>query len=349
MAVAEEAGVPVDSNSDIARTARLFDERDGRGPREPAPSGQLRHMVGIQYYFDEDINWRDGHYYMPLSAWGLTAISQVRFWQDRHDWEHGYRGVLSVVFTVMDQKGIRSAKTAWASRPEEIAAEIWKQVKDSLSTQNLPEPRYWHLDWNLEPSKEQKENKGKDWKGYENTSPLLVNLPGKWEDRPGDLAQVVPDRLLRAKKISRYSVDHGVVLAGTYMKTYTRLTTMEAANESARHAVNAVIQHSAELHDRPATRLTPCDIWPIEQREVDDLGFFKELDKELYARKLQHLVEILDLDTLARTGLRGARPGIRDPFDPLSILTQLDRLLRSYGKKVTDAVRAETVERKVNP
>src|SRR5262249_54961855 len=144
---------------------------------------------------------------------------------------------------------------------------------------------------------------------YDNQSPLMVNLPGAWSQRPGELVPIEDEQLKLGKELSRYTVERGVVMAGTHMKTYTRLTTMEAANESARHAVNAIIQ---DLRKRLAheevgksyisalerkrslapkgvkvlaplllSRLTPCDIWPIERREVDDFKFLKELDREL--------------------------------------------------------------------
>jgi hypothetical protein len=130
---------------------------------------------------------------------------------------------------------------------------------------------------------------------------------------------------------------------------------MEAANESARHAVNAIIQHQrdaimqggpgyegADPKETSPTRMTPCDIWPIERREVRDFDFLKELDEELYARNLDHFLEILDLAEMVRTGLRGARNGIRDQWDPLSILTHLDRIVSSFSSKVTSVVEKES-------
>jgi hypothetical protein len=60
--------------SDLMRTRRLFEHESNELYVDAvSPRGQLRHMVGIQYYFDEDIEWRDGHYYLPLSPWGLLA------------------------------------------------------------------------------------------------------------------------------------------------------------------------------------------------------------------------------------------------------------------------------------
>ena len=81
------------------------------------------------------------------------------------------------------------------------------------------------------------------------------------------------------------------MLAGTYMQTFTRLTSMEAANESARHAVNAFLQSWEIGGDR-------CDIWDPEDHELEDLQWFKDLDEKLFDRKLPHFVDILDWDEL---------------------------------------------------
>ncbi|HEX6240501.1 MAG TPA: hypothetical protein VFZ61_06390, partial [Polyangiales bacterium] len=277
------------------------------------PTGQLRHMIGIQYYFDEDISWLDGHAYFAGSPWGLSSISQVRFWQERHDWEHGYRGVLSVVISIFDQPGMdtpasktapaKKGKPAWECSPAEMAEQAWLQIQTSLGS-TLPEPRYWHIDDDIEYQSEVP--------GYRNDSPYQINLPGHWDRRPGELDKPAGER---------YCAIDGIVCAGTHMKTFTRLTTMEAANESGRHAVNAIL-HSAGA----SSRKSPCGIWPIEEREVQDFKLLQELDDELYERGLDHFVAILQLDKLVTHGLRGNRA---DPLRPGQVLRQLRTLFDS--------------------
>jgi uncharacterized protein with NAD-binding domain and iron-sulfur cluster len=46
-------------------------------------------------------------------------------------------------------------------------------------------------------------------------------------------------------------------LAGDYVRTYTDLATMEAANESARRAVNGILEDAESPSDR-------CEVWPLE-------------------------------------------------------------------------------------
>jgi hypothetical protein len=313
-----ESGVP--GNEDLKRlaTQRGFGEpfsdasERRRGGREQAdesadlvrarPRGQLRHMVGIQFFFDEDISWLDGHAYFASSKWGLSSISQVRFWEERHDWEHGYRGILSVVIGVLDQPG-HNAPSAWNATPAQIAAEVWEQIERAAGRgRTLPKPRYFHLDSSIKPVL-------KDGRVayYENQTPYQINLVGQWDYRPGELSGDA--------RGGHYSVVDGIVCAGTHMKTYTRLTTMEAANESARHAVNAILIKA----DEP-TRRSPCEIWPIEERESDDLKFLKEVDDELHVRGVDHFLQILGVDEVIAEGLRG---GATDPFNPLALLTRL--------------------------
>jgi hypothetical protein len=301
-------------NRDLAALAkqRLFgDDGDLDLPR---PRGQLRHMIGIQYYFDEDISWLDGHAYFAGSPWGLSSISQVRFWQEKHDWEHGYRGVLSVVISIMDRAdapvpaGGPKPKAVWDCSPDEIAEEAWRQIRASLGNA-IPEPRYWHLDDDIKP------RIGGDGRqnGYDNTSPYQINLPGFWDERPGDLER--PDG-------QRYCALDGVVCAGTHMKTFTRLTTMEAANESARHAANSILHHA-----NVSTRRSPCGIWPIEEREVEDFKLLREIDDELHARGLGHFVEILELDRLVTHGLRGTG---NHPLTVGRVLRELRALVHAH-------------------
>src|SRR5262249_7010819 len=95
------------------------------------------------------------------------------------------------------------------------------------------------------------------------------------------------------------SLFHRWIPAGTYMATYTRLTTMEAANESGRHAVNAVLRKLLEPADQTLTYNGQgklfgdfCDIWNPEDYEPQDLSTLKDLDTALMREGLPHVVDI---------------------------------------------------------
>jgi hypothetical protein len=105
---------------------------------------------------------------------------------------------------------------------------------------------------------------------------------------------------------------------------------MEGANESARHAVNAILAHltrkEATSH---AFHKADCDIWSPENREIEDLAFLKELDAKLLERGRPHLLEIFELDYLMEHLLRG---GSKDPLDPLRLLSRLRRMYQDRAR-----------------
>jgi hypothetical protein len=92
-----------------------------------------------------------------------------------------------------------------------------------------------------------------------------------------------------------------LVFAGTFMQTFTRLTTMEAANESARHAVNAILGEYARQGGR---MIEPCQIWNPEDYELTDLRYLIDLDERLFAARQPHVLDGLDLSFA---------PGARQP------------------------------------
>ena len=116
----------------------------------------------------------------------------------------------------------------------------------------------------------------------ENKAPFLVNRTSEFADRPG--------RLGDDGKGYEFCLN-GWMLAGTYMKTHTRITTMEAANESGRHAVNGLLDRLGFTGDR-------CQIWNPEDYEVGDLELLKKLDEKLFDRNKPHFIDILGWETL---------------------------------------------------
>jgi uncharacterized protein with NAD-binding domain and iron-sulfur cluster len=256
-------------------------------PRQADPGGALDHMSGIQYYLDTDFTFLNGHIIFPDTPWKLSAISQPQFWMRKRGWWSGYRGILSVDISNLHSE----TNPAWAASKEEIAAGVWQQIiesthkhlksercrKESEDEKSLvPNPLYYHLDDNLMLDT--------DDKPVENRSPYLLCRAGEYRVRPGEPGN--------------YAVHFGrLVLAGTLMQTYTRLTTMEAANESGRHAVNAILDASTFQGER-------CAVWDPERNELSDLKFLLELDEQLFDRGLPHFAEIVDLRDLPATLLQ---------------------------------------------
>src|SRR5262249_31553727 len=77
-----------------------------------------------------------------------------------------------------------------------------------------------------------------------NAEPLLVNYVDTWGIRPEAVTRIP-----------------NFFLASDYVRTYTDLATMEAANEAARRAVNGIL--SAARSDAE-----PCAVWNLQEPEV---------------------------------------------------------------------------------
>ena len=60
-----------------------------------------------------------------------------------------------------------------------------------------------------------------------------------------------------------------VFLAGDFVRTHTDLATMEAANESARRAVNGILRATG-------SRAEPCGVFPLEEPGVYKLARLRD-------------------------------------------------------------------------
>lgn len=308
----------------------LEEPRTVSSPRIPSdlygedPEDRFQTFTGVQFYFEQDFRLIRGHVYFPDTDWGLSVVSQRQFWAESARNTHGatLRGILSV--DIGDTRGISSftgKSFLNSASKEEVALEVWRQIEDSLRTvrgdsamaQNLPlpKPRFFHVDENLEFDGSSLTR---------NLSPFLVNNTGDWEARPKCMPWVpgtVSEILDKNDASDVWQASHGgyrihnnkVVFCGHYMRTFTRMTTMEAANESARHAVNAILDHLGQFGapKRPnsggayhaAISGDYCDIWNLESHELEDFDYFKRIDKMLFEREKPHLADILKLDHLA--------------------------------------------------
>jgi hypothetical protein len=146
-----------------------------------------------------------------------------------------------------------------------------------------------------------------------NATPFLINGPGVWRYRPGlrDRSEFadwtgMTDTLPfedGAPDIAYQLTKQRWVMAGNHMATYTRISTMESANESARHAVIAMLRAVSEddgtLYTGGGQLLGELPrIWDPEEHELDDLLPLRRLDDELHKRGLPHFFDILRIPEL---------------------------------------------------
>jgi len=208
---------------------------------------QVQWMNGIQYYLSKNVDINDGHILLVDTPWSLTAISQVQFWKyfDLSTcWDGRAKGVLSVDISDWNTKvdiadpltGVVTKKSAKECTPEEIKTEVWNQILKSLNVEGrtIIDPDtlvHTYLDHDIEMRH-----------GVEhNREPLLVNKVRTWALRP-----------------ESYTNIPNLFLASDYVKTFTDIATMEAANEAARRAVNNIVDHSGV--QKPL-----CKVWNLHE------------------------------------------------------------------------------------
>ncbi len=204
---------------------------------------QTRWMNGIQFYLKDDVPLVHGHSNFLDSPWALTSVSQRQFWpgidfSDLGDGRVG--GILSVVISDWDAPGILYGKPASRCTAEEIKNETWAQLKAHLNTGGAePLSDGNLLSWFLDPDIQLPNPSAAT-----NAEPLLINPAGSLQFRP-QASTEIPN----------------LFLASDYVQTYTDLATMEAANEAARRAVNAILDASGSAAPK-------AQLWPFQEPEV---------------------------------------------------------------------------------
>ena len=202
----------------------------------------VRWMNGIMLYLKQDVPLIHGHSIYIDSRWALTSISQRQFWPSvnlRGLGDGGVGGILSVDISDWDTPGGQAAnnKPARSCTREQVAAEVWAQMKAALNDRAEVLSDANLADWFLDPAIVHP-NPTETM----NLEPLLVNTAGSWAVRPeAELPEV--DNLF---------------LASDYVRTFTDLATMEGANEAARRAVNAILNASGSDAE-------PCEVWPLSE------------------------------------------------------------------------------------
>jgi 15-cis-phytoene desaturase len=202
-------------------------------------------MNGIQFYLNREVPIADGHVIYIDSPWALSTISQKQFWPriDLSRYGDGQvRDILSTDISNWDEPGILYGKPARQCTREEIKEETWAQLKRSLNSserkvlhdEDLNQSCPYHLDPAITPDPHRP--------GFnQNAEPLLVNQSNTWCLRPEAFTHIP-----------------NLFLAADYVRTHTQLATMEAANEAARRAVNAILAVSK-------VRQSDCKLWPLHE------------------------------------------------------------------------------------
>jgi uncharacterized protein with NAD-binding domain and iron-sulfur cluster len=222
---------------------------------------KTRWMNGIQFYLSKDVPLVNGHVMYLDSPWALTSISQRQFWNKTDLSQYGdgtVRGILSVDISDWDAPGEVFGKPARECSAEQIKEEVWTQLKHHLNDNGAnPIDDSKLVGWFLDPDIEFP-NPG----SATNAEPLLINTAGSLQYRPEAQAEL-----------------ENLFLASDYVRTYTDIACMEAANEAARRAVNCLLLTSGST-------ASPAQLWPLQEP-----GFLKplqEIDRIRFKLHLPH-------------------------------------------------------------
>ncbi|MEU7134420.1 FAD-dependent oxidoreductase [Streptomyces sp. NPDC046261] len=208
-------------------------------------------MTGIQFYLTEPTPIIHGHINHIDSPWSITSVGQAQYWSGR-DFRRDYgdgtvADCLSVDVSEWDRPGILYGKTAKQCTREEVAREVWAQMKASLNDtgRTVLSDAKLHS-WFLDPAVELGPRPTND-------EQLFIHPTGTWYNRP-EARTAIPN----------------LFLSGDYVAVDIDLATMEGANASARAAVNALLDEAGSGAER-------CTITPLYR--APELEGFRRQDE----------------------------------------------------------------------
>src|SRR5262245_17065758 len=264
-----------------------------------------------------------GHLVFIDSPWALTAISQKQFWAAKNGDAGNVGGILSVIISDARSKASATiGKTARQTDTAlELVTETFEQIRESLPTV-IQSKLDWSKDivgWYVDPALKYKRPTLRDQKGRpiardekgnptgvsshmsprefallasilrhqelmfereggldedptpkeyieKNLEPLFINTVNSWRLRPA----------------ARTGISN-FFLASDYVRNNTDLATMEGANESARRAVNELLNHF-ESESKQNGKLARCSIFEFDEPPLFALS--RAFDKYLFHHKL---------------------------------------------------------------
>lgn len=223
-------------------------------------------MTGIQFYLTERPPVVKGHFNLIDSPWSLTGIAQAGHWPDRDfpaDYGDGVAvDCLSVDISEWDKPGILYGKTAKQCTRDEVAKEVWAQLKAALNDTGKVVLSDGKLhSWFLDPGVD-----GIGTPNPTNEDELLIHPVGTLHNRPSATTKIP-----------------NLYLAGDYVAVPIDLATMEGANTSARQAVNAILK-------QVGSDAAPCTVTPLFRAPAIEL--LKRHDRTRYRLGLRNALDL---------------------------------------------------------
>ncbi len=222
-------------------------------------------MVGIQYFLTEEVPLAHGHISFIDAPWAITALTQGQFWKDRNlskDYGDGtVKDILSVDISNWDAPGILYGKPAKKCTPKQVANEVIAQIRaHETAGKQLPE-EIFHS-WFLDPGVKWHPKRGRNT----NATPLLINTVGSWDARPEAVTEIP-----------------NLFMSGDFVRNDIDLATMEGANESARYAVNGIL----DARNSKAERVETFKLY-----DPPEFAPLKMIDAQLYKAGLPNALDL---------------------------------------------------------
>jgi 15-cis-phytoene desaturase len=234
-------------------------------------------MTGVLFYMNRDVSAAKGHVIYSHSNWALTSITQHQFWRNDYPWSGLGNGqvkdILSTIISDWDTPGNKVVTTsAKLSKRQQIFDETWAQLKDHLALAGngaIKDSDRVHEPF-IDPAI--KFNSNDDVVANEET--LLVNTKNSRQHRPPAHTNIP-----------------NFFVASDYVLTETDLACMEAANEAARQAVNAVLLAAGS--SKPKCAIQKLVEPPIFRRfqDIDELEYESDPSQPPLLCRLSALLE----------------------------------------------------------
>lgn len=223
---------------------------------------------GIQYYLNRQPAMIRGHIAHIDSPWKLVSLPQGQIWREKFSstWGSGReQDCLSVVISDwVEEPGVLHGKPASLCTPQQIAEDAWEQMKRHLNDSGATVLSDDMIESYFIDPAAQNLGTGEPY----NDERYFLNTVGSWELRP----------------TARTAIPN-LFLAADYVQTPRNIdfTSMEAANEAGRHAVNALLDAagSREAHAGLFDGYRPPELEPL-----------KAVDQARYRAGQPHFLDI---------------------------------------------------------
>ena len=235
----------------------------------------LTPMMGISYYVNRRIDITPGTNVCADSPWALSFLAQAQFWPGGFASRYGdgrAHDKLSALLCVWDEPGVLYGKRAYDCTPEEIAREVWAQIKMHANKpgQSAQLTDDMLLGYQIDPGALVRNNRVIE------QDPLVIATVGTEQYRP-EVATAIPN----------------LMLCGDYLAGSWEVANMEAASYSARRVANAILARTSS--SEPPAKAIPTYRPP----EWEPL---KRIDEDRYKRGQPNLFDA-DLTTAQVTEL----------------------------------------------